>query len=211
MQEPHTHSHGEHVQDAHTHSHGEHMQDAHTHSHEGHVHGHSHASMGEITHMIVHLELPEAVKQDAIQVYQLIAEAESHVHDKSIEEIHFHEVGTMDAVADIVGVCYLIHELNAGQIVTSPIHVGSGQVHCAHGILPVPAPATAYILRGVPVYSGEIRGELCTPTGAALLKHFSASFGSMPVMRIEKIGYGMGRKDFEAANCVRVMLGEDMP
>jgi len=222
MQEPHGHSQGEHTQESHGHSQGEHMQESHGHSHgeqvqephghrhEGHVHEHSHASMREITRMITHLELPEAVKQDAIQVYRLIAEAESHVHDTSIEEIHFHEVGTMDAVADIVGVCYLMHELDAGQIVTSPIHVGSGQVHCAHGILPVPAPATAYILRGVPVYSGEIRGELCTPTGAALLKHFSTSFGPMPVMCIEKIGYGMGRKDFKAANCVRVMLGEDM-
>ncbi len=186
--------------DVHTHHHGEHS----------HSHSHSHARQEEIAHMITHFNLPETVKQDAIAVYHLIAEAESHVHGKPIDEIHFHEVGNLDAVADVVGVCYLMHELNVEQIVTSPIHVGSGQVHCAHGILPVPAPATAYILRGVPVYSGEIRGELCTPTGAALLKYFSKSFGSMPVMRIDKIGYGMGKKDFEAANCVRAMLGESM-
>lgn len=207
--------------DMHTHQHGEHSynHEEHVHEHEEHVHEqtqvnphtYSHAGIGEITHMISHLNLPETVKQDAVAVYRLIAEAESHVHDTPVNEIHFHEVGNMDAVADVVGVCYLMHELGAEQVVTSPIHVGSGQVYCAHGVLPVPAPATAYILRGVPVYGGEIRGELCTPTGAALLKHFSKRFGSMPVMSIEKIGYGMGKKDFEAANCVRAMLGESTP
>ena len=90
----------------------------------------------------------------------------------------------------------------------SPVHVGCGQVRCAHGILPVPAPATAYILQGVPTYGGSVQGELCTPTGAALLKHFVQRFGSSPVMRVEKTGYGMGKKDFEAANCVRAMLGQ---
>ena len=90
----------------------------------------------------------------------------------------------------------------------SPVHVGCGQVRCAHGILPVPAPATAFILQGVPTYGGAVQGELCTPTGAALLKHFAQSFGPSPVMRVEKIGYGMGKKDFEAANCVRAMLGQ---
>lgn len=223
----HTHHHGEHSynHEEHVHEHEEHGREHEEHvyeheehgrGHEEHVHEqiqvnshtHSHAGIEEITHMISHLALPETVKQDAVAVYGLIAEAESHVHDRPVNEIHFHEVGNMDAVADVVGVCYLMHELGAEQVVTSAIHVGSGQVHCAHGVLPVPAPATAYILRGVPVYSREIRGELCTPTGAALLKHFSKSFGSMPVMCIEKIGYGMGKKDFEAANCVRVMLGE---
>ena len=114
----------------------------------------------------------------------------------------------MDAIADIVGVCMLISDLSVDKIIASNINVGSGHVHCAHGILPVPAPATAYILRDVPIYSGHIQSELCTPTGAALLKHFAASFGEMPVMKVEKIGYGMGKKDFEQANCVRVFLGE---
>ena len=114
----------------------------------------------------------------------------------------------MDAIADITAVCLLMNRLSPDEVVVSPVHVGSGQVRCAHGILPVPAPATAYILRDVPVYGGSVRGELCTPTGAALLKHFASRFGSMPVMKIQAIGYGMGKKDFPAANCVRAMLGE---
>lgn len=171
-------------------------------------HTHHHSTMTEIRQLIFTLALPEQVKTDAMEVYELIAEAESYVHQRPVEQIHFHEVGTMDAVADIVGVCWLLHELAPEQIVSSPIHVGSGQVHCAHGILPVPAPATSYILQGVPVYGGEIRGDLCTPTGAALLKHFVTKFSAMPTMIVEKIGYGMGKKEFAAANCLRAFLGE---
>ncbi len=130
------------------------------------------------------------------------------MHDKPVTQVHFHEVGAMDAVADIVGVCMAMEQLAPERVVVSPIHVGSGQVRCAHGVLPVPAPATALILQGVPIYSGSIRGELCTPTGAALLKHFANSFSAMPTMTTERIGYGMGKKDFEAANCVRVILGD---
>jgi hypothetical protein len=141
-------------------------------------------------------------------VYALIAEAESKVHNQDISDIHFHEVGTMDAITDIVGVCSLIDELGVDEIVVSPVNVGKGSVKCAHGTLPVPAPATAYILRDVPIYGNNIDGELCTPTGAALLKHFASRFAPMPVMKVEKIGYGMGSKDFEVANCVRAFLGE---
>lgn len=178
----------------------------HTHDH-GHTH-HHHASMAGISHIIEHLDLPEEVKTDIVAVYRLIAEAESHVHGKTVEEIHFHEVGTADAIADIAGVCLLMHMIAPKKVIASPIHVGSGNVHCAHGILPVPAPATAFILQGLPIYSGVIKGELCTPTGAALLKHFVTEFKEMPIMRTAAIGYGMGKKDFERANCVRVLLGE---
>lgn len=164
--------------------------------------------MAGISHIIEHLELPEEVKTDIVAVYRLIAEAESHVHGKTVEEIHFHEVGTADAIADIAGVCLLMHMIAPKKVIASPIHVGSGNVRCAHGILPVPAPATAFILQGLPIYSGVIKGELCTPTGAALLKHFVTEFKEMPVMRTAAIGYGMGKKDFERANCVRVLLGE---
>lgn len=184
---------------------------AHTHSHEGHTHAHGHShhhtSMKDIEHIIGHLNVPEKVKEDAIAVYKLIADAESHAHGRPVEEVHFHEVGAMDAVADIVGVCLAIYKLAPEQIIASPVHVGYGQIHCAHGILPIPAPATAHILQGIPIYGGRIEGELCTPTGAALLKHFAQSFGQMPMMAVEQTGYGMGMKDFTDANCLRAIIG----
>ena len=172
-------------------------------------HHHHHTGMHGIAHLVQdHLALPEAVKKDVLAVYGLIAEAESKVHGVPVEEIHFHEVGSLDAVADVAAVCLLIHELKPAQILCSPVHVGCGQVRCAHGIMPVPAPATAELLRDVPIYGGEIQGELCTPTGAALLRYYVNKFGAMPVMRTQAVGYGMGTKDFPAANCVRALLGE---
>ena len=186
--------------------------DAHLHEHHhGHDHGHvhHHSGMHDIEHIVRgHMQVSDRVKDDIMAVYALIGEAESHAHGVPVSEIHFHEVGSLDAVADIAAVCLLMERLSPDQVIVSPIHVGRGHVHCAHGILPVPAPATAYILKDVPIYGGAIDGELCTPTGAALLKHFATGFGSMPVMKIEAIGYGMGMKDFPAANCVRAMLGE---
>ena len=166
--------------------------------------------MEDIEHIVRdHLALPEGVKDHIIAVYGLIAQAESHAHGVPVEKVHFHEVGAMDAVADITAVCLLMDRLAPDQVAASPVHVGGGQVRCAHGILPVPAPATARILRDVPIYGGQVQGELCTPTGAALLKHFVSRFGPMPSMRPQTLGYGCGKKDFEAANCVRAMLGED--
>lgn len=193
-------------------SHDHHHDHEHHHSHDHHYHDHEHhhhTGMHEIEHLVMgHFDLPEKVKKDIMAVYGLIAEAESHAHGVPVTEIHFHEVGTMDAVADITAVCLLMDQLAVDEVVVSPVHVGSGQVKCSHGILPVPAPATAYILKDVPIYGGSIKGELCTPTGAALLKHFATRFGNMPVMKVQAVGYGMGKKDFEAANCVRAMLGE---
>ena len=171
-------------------------------------HHHNHGSMGDIRSIVSRLRIPATVKLDVMAVYEEIAQAEGHVHGIPVEQIHFHEVGTMDAIADITAVCLLMHELDVDQVLASPVHVGSGQVRCAHGILPVPAPATAHILRDLPIYGGSIRGELCTPTGAALLKHFVTEFGDMPAMKVKSIGYGMGKKNFERANCVRVLLGE---
>lgn len=199
---------------SHVHSHDghdHHHEDQSAHSHDGHGHSHHHhhhSTMAGIASIIDGLDIPAPVKEDMKAVYALIAEAESHAHGMPVDQIHFHEVGTMDAVADIAGVCLLFHELGADQIIASPVHVGSGHVHCAHGILPVPAPATAHILQGIPVYSTQVQGELCTPTGAALLKHFVKEFREMPVMTTSKIGYGMGKKDFERANCVRAFLGD---
>lgn len=181
----------------------------HSHGHDHHTaHPHHHSGMHDIEHIVHSLLVSDKVKQDILAVYGLIAEAESCAHGIPVPEIHFHEVGTMDAVADVAAVCLLMDRIAPDQVIASPVHVGSGQVKCAHGILPVPAPATAYILRDVPIYGGGIKGELCTPTGAALLKHFVTRFGDMPVMKTGAIGYGMGKKDFPAANCVRALLGE---
>lgn len=193
----------------HDHDHLGHHHDDHDQGHHDHNRDHHHhSSMHDIEQIVSGLDITEKVKQDILAVYGLIAEAESHAHGVPVEEIHFHEVGTMDAVADITAVCLLMNELAPGAVVVSPIHVGCGQVRCAHGILPVPAPATAFILKDVPVYGGDIQGELCTPTGAALLKHFATDFGNMPVMKLSAVGYGMGKKDFRRVNCVRAMLGE---
>lgn len=177
----------------------------HIHSHE---HNHAHYGLKDIEHIVYHLDLPDKVRSDVLSVYRLIADAESHAHGRPIEEVHFHEVGSLDAIADITAVCLLMNELAPERIIVSPIHVGSGHVRCAHGVLPVPAPATAWILRDVPTYGGDVRGELCTPTGAALIKHFADEFGAQPAMRVQNIGYGCGKKDFEWANCVRALIGE---
>jgi len=182
--------------------HGEEEDAHHTHDH------HHHSGMEEITALVTALPLPEPVRRSVLEVYGRIAAAESAVHGVPVGQVHFHEVGALDAVADVTAVCWLLDLLKPDRIVASPVHVGSGQVRCAHGLLPVPAPATALLLRGVPTYGGAISGELCTPTGAALLTQFAAEFGPQPLMKVEKIGYGMGKKDFAAANCLRALLGE---
>ena len=171
-------------------------------------HHHEHTSISEILSFIDSVPLEVKVREDAKKVYSLIAEAESRVHGHPIENVHFHEVGSLDALADVLSVCALMHELAPERILASEVNVGSGTVRCAHGILPVPAPATELILRGVPIYSGQIKSELCTPTGAALLKYFVWKFGAMPTMQIENAGCGTGKKDFECANVVRAFIGE---
>ena len=204
----HDHDH-EHAHD-HTsmHDHEHHHDHEHEHHHHDHAHHHEHHGMAEIRSLIAGLAVSETVKEKALAVYQTIAEAESKVHGAEVDQIHFHEVGSMDAVADVTAVCFLMELLAPEQVIVSPIHVGSGTVWCAHGRLPVPAPATALILTGMPIYGGSVQGELCTPTGAALLKTFADRFGPMPPMTVAKTGYGMGTKNFAQANCVRVMLGE---
>ena len=181
-------------------------EEEHAHMHD-HPH-HSHSDLASIETILAGLHVSDGVRSDALHVYRLIAEAESQVHGRPVADIHFHEVGTLDAIADVTAFCLLTERIKPDRIIASPVHVGSGTVRCAHGVLPVPAPATAYLLKDVPIYGGEIKGELCTPTGAALLRHFVTQFGSMPAMRVSAIGYGMGTKDFDTANCVRAMLGE---
>ena len=190
--------------------HGAEEGEEHHHEHEHHHHEHhhhEHSTLRGISHIIEDLNAPEKVKADALAVYESIAEAESRVHGKTVDEIHFHEVGSLDAVADVAAVCMLVNDLGA-EIYATPVNTGSGSVKCAHGVLPVPAPATAELLKGIPAYSDGTDGELCTPTGAALLKYFVKDFCDMPLMKTEKTGYGIGKKDFERANCVRALLGE---
>lgn len=208
----HDHDHGhEHHHHHHHHEHGHEHEHHHDHEHD-HEHGHHHHyGMHEIEHIIRNLPVPEIVKEDALGVYRRIAEAESTVHGQTVEEVHFHEVGALDAVIDVVGNSLLMNAIGADRVIVSPVNTGSGSVKCAHGILPVPAPATAEILKGIPGYSDGTQSELCTPTGAALLAHFADGFGPRPVMRVEKNGVGLGTKDFPKANILRVFLGEEMP
>ncbi|MBQ2839929.1 MAG: nickel pincer cofactor biosynthesis protein LarC [Oscillospiraceae bacterium] len=171
-----------------------------THSHHGHC-------MHDIEDIVTSLNTTDDVKQNILSIYKILAEAEGRVHKKDVRELHFHEVGMLDAVADIAAVCIAMKHLAPEKVYVSPVHVGSGNVKCAHGILPVPAPATAEILKGIPIFGGKVNGELCTPTGAALLKFFADEFGDMPVISTEKTGYGMGKRDFDELNCVRAFLG----
>ncbi|MDR1263699.1 MAG: nickel pincer cofactor biosynthesis protein LarC [Oscillospiraceae bacterium] len=206
--EPGGHHHGhDHDGHHHDHDHDRHHHD-HNHDHNGHHNHHTHNDLGSISALIDSLPVSLKVKRDAQSVYSLLAEAEASAHGRAVEHVHFHEVGALDAVADIVGACVLMERLAPDTVASSPVQVGEGFVRCAHGVLPVPAPATAHLLRGIPTRAGAARGELCTPTGAALLKHFAGGFGSMPDMTTERVGYGMGRKQFEALNAVRAFIGE---
>lgn len=175
------------------------------HHHEEH---HQRNGTKEIRTLIDSLPFSDSVRYHAREVFDDIAFAEAQVHGVDMEHIHFHEVGSIDAVADVLGVCLLMEKLAPDQVIASPVNVGGGVVRCAHGILPVPAPATEILLRGVPWYADDLKTELCTPTGAALLSHFADRFDKSPMIRVEKCGYGTGTKDFDRLNAVRALLGE---
>ncbi|MBR3297198.1 MAG: nickel pincer cofactor biosynthesis protein LarC [Firmicutes bacterium] len=188
---------------------------SHSHEHEGHDHGHGHHHHGNVKHMediehivMGHINADISLKTEIMGVYALIADAESKAHGLPVADVHFSEVGRMDAVADVAAACFLMRKLAPDRVIVSPVRTGSGLVKCDHGIVPVPAPATANLLVGVPSYAGDIEGEMLTPTGAALIKHFAGSFGKQPLMTTLTVGYGMGTKDFGIANCVRATLGE---
>lgn len=163
-----------------------------------HTHSHPHVSYRKLKEIVNGLELPEQVKNDVQQVYRILAEAEAEAHGVSMEDIHFHEVGTMDAIADVTAAAYLMDRLGPDAIHATPIHVGSGTVHCAHGILPVPAPATAIILKNIPYYRGNVQTELCTPTGAALVRYFVQDF-LLEEVPGEKFSKGAG--EFSQSGC----------
>ena len=204
----HEHGHEQGLAHCHEHAHDHHHGHDHGHHHEHPHDHHSHTALADIRQTVQALSVSDAVKNQVLSVYDRIAQAESQVHGVPVDQIHFHEVGSLDALADITAVCYLLERLAPERIMASPVQVGYGQVRCAHGILPVPAPATAQILLGIPIRAGDIPGELCTPTGAALLRQFVTSYGVLPTMTVTAIGYGLGTKDFPAANCLRAMLGE---
>ena len=212
----------EHSHDVHEH---EHHHEHHEHHHEhgdGHNdndnHGHHHHGTGpfpeeleavtEKFNNILADDVAIVGQSDIKGVYELLAEAEAKVHGKDVSEIHFHEVGMKDALIDIASVVYLMNKLKVDKVVVSPVNVGFGKVKCAHGILPVPAPATAELVKGIPTYAGRFEGELLTPTGAALLKYYADEFSYQPLMNVIKCGYGTGNKNFESANVVKAVLGE---
>lgn len=181
------------------------------HGHHDHAHHHhDHRHLFDIHEIVDKLNLPEPVKAHVREVYFLIAQAEAKVHGEPMEHIHFHELGTMDAVADISAACLMIDLLGADKIVATPICTGYGSIQCAHGVLPVPAPATAVLLEGIPSFAGEIEGELSTPTGTALVKHFAQEYAQQPPMIVEHRGYGIGKKDFGRLSAVRVSIGNEI-
>lgn len=189
----------------------EHSHDVHEHEHHhehGHHHEHHHHGKGPFPKELEAVAEKLNCPNDIQKVYELLAEAEAKVHGKDVSEIHFHEVGMKDALIDIASVVYLMNKLKVDKVVVSPVNVGFGKVKCAHGILPVPAPATAELVKGIPTYAGRFEGELLTPTGAALLKYYADEFSYQPLMNVIKCGYGTGNKNFESANVVKAVLGE---
>ena len=203
----HDHEHHDHVH-AHEHNH-DHTPD-HEHTHESdHDHIHRLArGYGEIKQIIENSTISQGAKDRAQKIFYAIAKAEAAVHGNPIEKVHFHEVGATDAIVDIVGTAILLDKLGVEKIVCSPIHVGSGMAKAAHGVFGVPAPATALILQGKPMYQTEVKGELCTPTGAAIAAAMADDFGPMPTMKTQAVGHGLGKKDFGILNFLRIFWGE---
>ena len=177
--------------------------------HHHHEHGHHHHSLKEIEAAIRRSALSEAGKAKAIAMFRRLGEAEAAIHGMTIDQVHLHEVGAIDSIIDIVGTVFALEWFNADRIVVSPLNVGGGMVRSAHGVFPVPAPATVALLRDAPVYSSGIQSELLTPTGALILTEYASSYGPVPAMRVHKVGYGAGDRDLaETPNVVRVLVGE---
>lgn len=206
----------------HSHSHEHEHSHGHSHSHEhehslGHEHNHSHVphshhgsrTYKQIVEAINEANFNESVANMSLAIFKKIGEAEGHIHGLPLEKVHFHEVGAVDSIIDIIGAAILIDQLGIESVQSSAIPTGSGHIHIDHGIYPVPAPATLEILKGVPIASNDIRSELATPTGAAIAAVLAGNFGSLPSMTVESIGYGAGSKTFENhPNVLRVIIGE---
>lgn len=201
----------------HTHEHGpQHQHAGHKHSNESAVLGehapHAHRGLSEIRGIIGSTAISDSAKKTAISIFEALGAAEAKIHNVPIEEVHFHEVGAVDAIVDIVCAAVGSEALGVDEIICSPLNLGGGSVECAHGTFPVPAPATVQLLNNVPVYSSGIHAELVTPTGAAIVRTLATRFASFPEMKIERCGYGAGSRDFPGfANVVRLTVGESVP
>src|SRR5580765_7152062 len=205
----HSHSHESSPSDAYSHTHSE-PSHSHEHTHEhGAAHTHSHRGLKEIRHIINAAAISQSAKDRAIAIFEALGAAEAKVHNTEIEKIHFHEVGAIDAIVDIVCAAVGSEALGVDEWVCSPLNVGGGTVVCAHGTFPIPAPATLELLKKAPVYSGEIQKELVTPTGAAIVSVLASRFSSFPAMKTEKVAYGAGSRNFKNfPNVVRLTVGE---
>lgn len=170
-------------------------------------HHHHHRHLDDIVRIIQDSNLADPVKENSQKIFERLAHAEATVHRTSIHDIHFHEVGAMDAIIDVVGSVAGLHAMGIEKVYCSALHVGTGTIECAHGILPVPAPATAELIKGKPSYSTGIKGELLTPTGAAILTTLASDFGPLPQLTVEKVGYGAGSSDLALPNLLRVIIG----
>lgn len=170
---------------------------------------HAHRHLSHILKIINDSRLADTVKERASKIFMRLAEAEAKIHNVAVERIHFHEVGALDAIVDVVGACIGFELLNVERFISSELHVGSGMVEMAHGRFPVPPPAVAELLKDAPVYSSDIKGELVTPTGAAIISTVCDEFGPLPLMKIERTGYGAGGREYQNfPNVLRLMLGE---
>lgn len=207
----HSHDHHHEHDHSHSHSHDHHHEHDHSHSH-SHDHGHhhhSHRSYKDIVKMIEESELAPEVKETSLKIFRKIGEAEGLIHGLPLDKVHFHEVGAVDSIIDIVGAAILLHQLEITTIKSSSVPVGTGKIHIDHGIYPVPAPATLEILKGVPIEQSDIRFELTTPTGAGIVSVLTEEFCSFPSMKVTSIGYGAGTKTFkDRPNVLRVIIGE---
>lgn len=169
-----------------------------------------HRHLHHIEEIIAKGQLPKEVKDLALKIFRKLAQAEAKVHGTSLEKVHFHEVGAVDAIIDIVGAAWGIYKLNITKVYSSPLNVGHGTVKCAHGLMPIPAPATAELLTQAVTYSNQVKGELVTPTGAAIITTLTNYFGQQPLLKVEKIGYGAGTWDLEIPNVLRITLGQEV-
>ncbi|RBW70053.1 LarC family nickel insertion protein [Bacillus taeanensis] len=198
-----------HDQANHEHDHDHHSHDDHEHTHEHHY-DHHHRTYQDIVHLIEASELSDEVKKTSLKIFKKIGEAEGHIHGMPLEKVHFHEVGAVDSIIDIVGAAVLIDQLQIDIVKASPIAVGSGSIHIDHGIYPVPAPAALEMLKEIPIQQTTIKGELTTPTGAAILAVLAEDFCTLPSMKVKAIGYGAGTKTFKnQPNVLRVIIGEE--